>query len=90
MSGSKKTILYRKVGEALDQCGFSEHPQQSLYHTRTKDAVLSVMTILISINHMVPDFAKYVNSAHIFRLEDWSDVTAVFKNQPPPDQGSRR
>ena len=87
MSRSEKTILYRKVGEALNACGFCGHPQQSFYHTRANDAVLSVMTILTSIKRKVPRFAKYVTSAHMFRLEDWSDVTAVFKDQPPPIKG---
>ena len=87
MSASEITTLYRRVGKALEECGFCGHPQQSFYHTKANDAVLSVMTILTSIKDKVPGFAKYLNSAHMFRLEDWSDVTAVFKDQPPRIKG---
>ena len=87
MSASEKTLLYRKVREALNECGFCGHPQQSFYHTRADDAVLSVLTILDAVRRKVPGFAKYVSSAHMFRLEDWSDVTTVFKDQPPRTKG---
>jgi virulence-associated protein VapD len=84
MTDAEKTQVYQtEVPEALNQCGFTDHLQGSLYATETKDAPIKAILQLQSIlQQEAPNFCRYADRIHIFRLEDWSDVTDIIGTSP--------
>jgi len=84
LSESEKTSIYqREISDALSSCGFTAHPQGSLYHTeKDQDPIKAIMNLQTTLKTKAPQLCKYVNRIHIFRMEEWSDVTDIIANKP--------
>ena len=84
LSRAEITRVYqREIPEALANCGFTAHPQGSLYHTETsQDPITAVMRLQGSLSAGAPTFCQYVRRVHVFRMEEWSDVTTLIANRP--------
>jgi virulence-associated protein VapD len=82
MSDSERTQIYQiEIPQALSKCGFSEHPQGSLYHTRVdQDPITAIMKLQNILKQEAPNFGKWVRRVHIFRMEEWSDVTDLLSD----------
>ncbi len=78
------TRVYQKeIPEALAACGFTAHPQGSLYHTELDhDPITALMVLQSTLKTQAPTFCQYVRRVHVFRMEEWSDVTALISNRP--------
>jgi len=87
-SKSQITTVYQKeIPQALSTCGFTAHPQGSLYHTETdKDPIAALLQIQTTLKTNAPNFCKYVKRVHIFRMEEWSDVTPLLSNHKAAEQ----
>ena len=59
------------------KCGFAVHAQGYLYHTNvtSEEAIKKLMSLQNVLTRNAPTFCKYVRRVHIFRMEEWSDVT---------------
>jgi virulence-associated protein VapD len=76
-------VYQTEIPQALDACGFTAHPQGSLYHTEGEhDPITAIMKLQGSLRQHAPSFCAYVNRVHVFRMEEWSDVTALIANRP--------
>lgn len=84
LTKSEKTSIYQKeIVEALASCGFTAHPQGSLYHTESdQDPIGAIMTLQSTLKTKAPSFCKYVTRVHVFRMEEWSDVTMLIADKP--------
>ncbi len=83
-TAARITRVYQtEIPQALAACGFTAHPQGSLYHTETEqDPITALMTLQGTLQRQAPNFCAYVNRVHVFRMEEWSDVTALIANRP--------
>lgn len=83
VSDSTKTYIYQtELKNALKKCGFSVHAQGSLYHTdEDVDPIRAIMSLEKTLKEDSPNFCKYVKVAHVFRMEEWSDVTTIIKTE---------
>ena len=73
---SIKTQIYQKeIPDALRQCGFTEHGQGSIYYTNDETDPLNIIIALNDLKDLAPNFCKYAARIHVFRMEEWSDVT---------------
>ena len=83
------TVYQREIPEALARCGFTAHPQGSLYHTEAEqNPITAIMRLQGALTGDAPTFCQYVRRVHVFRMEEWSDVTDLIANRPaagPPD-----
>jgi virulence-associated protein VapD len=80
LTPSEITKVYREAGEALASRGFTEHPEGSVYHTRSEnEPIVSLMQLESVLKLNAPMFCKYLQSFHVFRMEGWSDVTHVIR-----------
>lgn len=79
LSKSQIVAVYQKeLPKALSACGFTMHLQGSLYATGdTEDPLTSVIKLQGELKTHAPTFCKYVSRVHVFRMEDWSDVTPL-------------
>lgn len=84
LTQSQVTNLYQtEIPNALGLCGFTAHPQGSLYHTESdKDPITALMQLQSVLKTKAPSFCKYVNRVHVFRMEEWSDVTPLLSSKP--------
>jgi virulence-associated protein VapD len=82
-------VYQREIPDALTACGFSVHPQGSLYHTDSEqDPITAIMRLQNTLAQNAPNFCRYVKRVHVFRMEEWSDVTALIADRPaagPPE-----
>jgi len=90
LTNAQITNLYQtEIPEALAASGFTAHPQGSLYHTEAEhDPITALMTLQTSLRTQAPRFCQYVRRVHVFRMEEWSDVTALISNHaaaPAPE-----
>lgn len=83
-TAARITRVYQtEIPQALAACGFTAHPQGSLYHTETEqDPITALMTLQGTLQRQAQNFCAYVNRVHVFRMEEWSDVTALIANRP--------
>lgn len=81
---SQITNLYQtEIPNALAKRGFTAHPQGSLYHTESdKDPISALMQLQSILKSNAPNFCQYVKRVHVFRLEEWSDVTPLIAEHP--------
>ena len=81
------TNLYQKeIPAALESCGFPVHIQGSVYRTDTESNQLSILVALQSkLRTKAPTFCKYVKVAHIFRVEEQSEITGLISTAPQSD-----
>ena len=83
LTQSDKTRIYQtEIPNALEQCGFDVHAQGSLYHTSVKandesGAIIAVMNLKSTVTQYAPSFIKYAKCIHVFRMDEWSDVTEL-------------
>jgi virulence-associated protein VapD len=87
---AERTQIYQlEIPDALRRCGFTAHPQGSLYHTEAEqNPITAIMQLQSSLTDYAPRFCRYVRRVHVFRMEEWSDVTALLANRaaaPGPD-----
>ncbi len=84
LSQTEKTKIYQTdIPRALSSCGFTMHPQGSLYHTDCgENALPSIMQLQSALTTQAPRFCKYVRRVHVFRMEEWSDVTHLLSDNP--------
>jgi len=77
-----KTRIYQtEIPQALEQCGFTDHLQGSLYATSAdQNPITAILQLQSTLKAHAPNFCKYAKRVHVFRLEDWSDVTAVISD----------
>ena len=76
-------VYQREIPDALAACGFTAHPQGSLYHTENEhDPITAIMKLQGSLRGSAPTFCQYVRRVHVFRMEEWSDVTELIANRP--------
>ena len=90
ISKSDRTNIYQsEIPNALSACGFTAHPQGSLYHTESEqNPINAIMKLQGSLTNNAPRFCQYVKRVHVFRMEEWSDVTDLIANRtsaPSPD-----
>lgn len=93
MTASERTSVYQtEIPNALEECGFTAHPQGSLYHTQSDiDPITCLMKLQSTLQDDAPNFCKYVRRVHVFRMEEWSDVTPLLANKkadgtPDPEE----
>lgn len=84
MTQSQITSVYQtEIPSALARCGFTAHPQGSLYHTESeKDPISALMQLQSALKKNAPKFCQYVRRVHVFRMEEWSDVTPLIAEHP--------
>lgn len=90
LSDAARTKIYQnEIPQALASCGFTAHPQGSLYHTEAEqNPITAIMQLQSTLSNKAPQFCKFVKRVHVFRMEEWSDVTALIANKeaaPAPD-----
>lgn len=88
VTDSQRTRIYStEIPNALASCGFTAHPQGSLYHTESeRDPITAIMQLQSTLKTQAPNFCSYVKRVHVFRLEEWSDVTALIADRPAAGQ----
>jgi virulence-associated protein VapD len=80
MTESQITTVYQsEVPKALAEAGFTEHAQSSVYHTLDVDSLVPVVRLQATLTSAAPNFCKYAKVVHIFRMEGWSEITALLK-----------
>lgn len=90
MTQADITQVYQlEIPVALAMCGFTVHPQGSLYHTDVKsaDVIAALMKLESTLKKFAPKFCEWIKRVHVFRMEEWSDVTellATKKISPSP------
>ena len=79
LTQSQITGIYQtEIPQALGACGFTAHPQGSLYHTESEqDPITALMQLQSTLKKQAPLFCQYVRRVHVFRMEEWSDVTPL-------------
>ncbi len=84
LTAADRTRIYQtEIPEASRECGFTVHPQGSLYHTETdQDPITALMKLQGALTIGAPNFCRFVRRAHVFRMEDWSDVTELIAQHP--------
>ncbi|WP_144817393.1 hypothetical protein [Enterobacter sp. DE0047] len=76
-------VYQTEIPNALQNCGFTAHPQGSLYHTESdQNPINAIMKLQSSLTTLAPNFCQYVSRVHVFRMEEWSDVTGLIANRP--------
>lgn len=90
VSNAERTKIYQQeLLDALASCGFTVHLQGSLYATAAdQDPLKAIMQLQSTLAGKAPRFCKYVKRLHVFRLEEWSDVTPLVAGHaaaPLPD-----
>lgn len=76
-------VYQREIPDALNASGFTVHPQGSLYHTEDEqDPITAIMKLQGSLAAHAPTFCQYVKRVHVFRMEEWSDVTSIVASRP--------
>ena len=87
---AERTNIYQtEIPNALAACGFTAHPQGSLYHTEAdQNPITAIMQLQSTLTGQAPRFCQFVRRVHVFRMEEWSDVTMLIANRqaaPAPD-----
>lgn len=88
VSDAQRTRIYQtEIPNALAACGFTAHPQGSLYHTEAEqDPITAIMRLQGTLTNQAPNFCRWVRRVHVFRMEEWSDVTGLIANRPAAGQ----
>ena len=90
ITAAQRTNIYQtEIPDALRACGFTAHPQGSLYHTEAdQNPITAIMQLQSTLTGRAPRFCQFVRRVHVFRMEEWSDVTDLIANHqaaPAPD-----
>ena len=82
-AGDRTRIYQTEIPNALASCGFTAHPQGSLYHTEEdQNPITAIMQLQNALKTLAPQFCQFVKRVHVFRMEEWSDVTTLIANRP--------
>jgi len=83
VSDTERTGIYQtEIPNALAECGFTAHPQGSLYHTECEEDSITCLVKLQSVlRAKASRFCQYVRRVHVFRMEEWSDVTPLLSSK---------
>lgn len=86
LSDAQRTKIYQtEIPQALAGCGFTAHPQGSLYHTEAEqNPITAIMQLQSALKGQAPNFCEYVRRVHVFRMEEWSDVTDLISTKKVP------
>lgn len=71
-------VYSKEVRDALGACGFTEHPEGSVYHTPPmgdEDSLIPIIQLQTTLRAQAPTFCRYVRSIHLFKMEGWSNIT---------------
>ncbi len=83
--GEITSVYQQEIPEALTASGFTAHPQGSLYHTKAEvNPIVAIMQLQASLRSQAPRFCEYVRRVHVFRMEEWSDVTRLISTAGEP------
>jgi len=84
LADAEVTRIYQtEIPDALRGCGFTAHPQGSLYHTEIEhDPITALMTLQSALRDNARNFCRFVRRVHVFRMEEWSDVTELLAQHP--------
>jgi virulence-associated protein VapD len=75
-------VYQKEIPDALAVCGFTAHPQGSLYHTESEsEPITALMKLQGALLDSAPNFCLYVKRVHVFRMEEWSDVTPLISDR---------
>ena len=81
-NGDRTKIYQTEIPMALQSCGFTAHPQGSLYHTEAEqNPINAIMQLQSSLKNGAPNFCKFVRKVNVFRMEEWSDVTELIADR---------
>lgn len=94
LSKAEVTNIYStEIPNALNRIGFTAHPQGSLYHTELEqEPMKAIIQLQAALKQNAPRFCEFVRAVHVFRMEEWSEITDVLslprrpKVDIPPDQ----
>lgn len=83
ITNAQRTAIYQQeIPTALAACGFTAHPQGSLYHTEAEqNPITAIMQLQSTLTASAPRFCQFVRRVHVFRMEEWSDVTHLIANR---------
>lgn len=83
VAADRTRIYQQEIPAALASCGFTAHPQGSLYHTKEdQNPITAIMQLQSSLANGAPNFCRFVKRVHVFRMEEWSDITSLVANRP--------
>ncbi len=75
-------IFGTEVKEALAVCGFTEHAEGSVYHTgflEEDESLSPIVNLQSAFRQHAPLFCRFVKSIHLFKMEGWSNITALIQ-----------
>ena len=77
LTDSQVSRIYNvEIPQALRNIGFTAHPQGSLYHTEIdQNPVQAIVQLQSGLKTNAPNFCEFVKKVHLFRMEEWSDIT---------------
>ncbi|MHC5823999.1 MAG: hypothetical protein ACYT04_51230 [Nostoc sp.] len=81
-------IYGREIKTALKECGFTQHPEGSVYHTdnlNEEDSLAPIVKLQRALQRNAPTFCKYVKSIHLFKMEGWSNILTLIQDQQLPN-----
>ena len=80
LTDSEMSQIYQsEIPKALALCGFTEHLQRSFYATDAGEALAEGVRRLREVMPVhAPNFCRYATRVHLFRFDDWIDVTNHF------------
>ena len=83
LSDSDKSAIYQvELVKALNKCGLTKHLQYSMYATEdSDDALAQIVKLPSQLMNLAPRFCKYVKRFLVVRIEDWGNITDVFKDE---------
>lgn len=76
-------VYKKEIQTALSSCGFTEHPEGSVYHTGSlneEDSLAPIVKLQSALKTHAPTFCKYVSSIHLFKMEGWSNITSMVQD----------
>jgi|GEM_PF-1436855 len=81
-NGQISSIYNTEIPNALWRAGFTAHPQGSLYHTESEqNPITAIMQLQNALRTNASQFCVYVSRVHVFRMDEWSDVTPLIANR---------
>lgn len=80
ITDAQRTAIYQtEIPNTLAAAGFTIHAQGSVYHTEDSDSLVPIVNLQSILASQAPNFVRYASTVHLFRMEEWSDVTASLK-----------
>jgi virulence-associated protein VapD len=77
MTDSEISKVYSIIGKELQQAGFDDRIQRSVYRTTNGDGVNALIN-LMGRKERFPMFCEYKDRVHWMGCDEYSDVTGAF------------